>query len=60
MIGLDSQVARLERAARKRKFARLLCMRAGWLADEEQPNIVEASMCKAVAAQVGLHEQGQG
>jgi acyl-CoA dehydrogenase len=44
---------RLERAARKLKAARLLCLRAGWLADEEQPNIVEASMCKAIAAQVG-------
>jgi acyl-CoA dehydrogenase len=44
---------RLERAARKLKMARLLCLRAGWLADEERPNIVEASMSKAVAAQVG-------
>jgi acyl-CoA dehydrogenase len=44
---------RLERAARKLKQARLLCLRAGWLADCEQPNILEASMCKAVAAQVG-------
>jgi acyl-CoA dehydrogenase len=44
---------RLERAARKLKLARLLCLRAGWLADEERPNMVEASMSKAVAAQVG-------
>jgi acyl-CoA dehydrogenase len=44
---------RLERAARKLKSARLLCLKAGWLADQEQPNIVEASMSKLVAAQVG-------
>jgi acyl-CoA dehydrogenase len=44
---------RLERAARKLKLARLLCLRAGWLADEEQPNIVEASMSKTVAADIG-------
>jgi acyl-CoA dehydrogenase len=44
---------RLERAARKLRMARLLCLRAGWLADEERTNIVEASMCKAVAAEVG-------
>jgi acyl-CoA dehydrogenase len=44
---------RLERAARKLKLARLLCLRAGWLADREAPNIVEASMSKLVAAQVG-------
>jgi acyl-CoA dehydrogenase len=44
---------RLERSARKLKLARLLCLRAGWLADEQKPNIVEASMSKAVAAEVG-------
>jgi acyl-CoA dehydrogenase len=44
---------RLEQAQRKLKLARLLCLRAGWLADEQRPNIVEASMSKAVAAQVG-------
>jgi acyl-CoA dehydrogenase len=50
----DSRVRdRLERAARKLKQSRLLCLRAGWLADQERPNIVEASMCKAIAAQVG-------
>jgi acyl-CoA dehydrogenase len=45
---------RLELAARKLKMARLLCLRAGWLADEQRPNIVEASMSKAIGAQVGL------
>jgi acyl-CoA dehydrogenase len=44
---------RLEQAARKLKMARLLCLKAGWLADRERPNMVEASMCKTVAAQVG-------
>jgi acyl-CoA dehydrogenase len=44
---------RLEQAQRKLKLARLLCLRAGWLADEQRPNILEASMSKAVAAQVG-------
>jgi acyl-CoA dehydrogenase len=41
---------RLEHMARKLRMARLMCLRAGWLADHERPNIVEASMCKAVAA----------
>ena len=43
---------RLERIARKIRMARLLCLRAGWLADQQRPNIVEASMSKAVAAGV--------
>ena len=44
---------RLEAMARKLRMARLVCLRAGWLADREQPNLVEASMSKALAAQVG-------
>jgi len=51
---------RLERSARKLKLARLLCLRAGWLADRERPNIVEASMSKAVAAQVGQEATSLG
>ncbi len=52
MLG-DARVRdRLERAARRLKVARLLCLRAGWLADEQKPNIVEASMSKAVGATV--------
>jgi acyl-CoA dehydrogenase len=43
---------RLEHMARKLRMARLMCLKAGWLADQERPNIVEASMCKAVAAAV--------
>ena len=43
---------RLEQSARGLRMARLLCLRAGWLADAARPNLVEASMCKAFAAQV--------
>ena len=43
---------RLEWCARKLRMARLACLRAGWLADRAQPNIVEASMSKALAATV--------
>ncbi len=43
---------RLEQMARKLRMARLMCLRAGWLADQERPNVLEASMCKAVAASV--------
>jgi len=51
---------RLELATRKLKMARLLCLRAGWLADEQRSNIVEASMSKAIAAQVGLDATSLG
>jgi len=51
---------RLERAARKLKTARLLCLKAGWLADEQRPNIVEASMSKAMGAQVGMEVASLG
>jgi acyl-CoA dehydrogenase len=51
---------RLERVARKLKMARLLCLRAGWLADQERPNIVEASMSKAIGAQVGQEATSLG
>jgi acyl-CoA dehydrogenase len=51
---------RLERAARKLGKARLLCLKAGWLADRQQPNIVEASMSKAVAADVGMEVTSLG
>ncbi|OUS10414.1 acyl-CoA dehydrogenase [Gammaproteobacteria bacterium 53_120_T64] len=46
----DSRVRdRLERVTRKLRVARLLCLKAAWLADNQRPNIVEASMSKAVA-----------
>ena len=51
---------RLETAARKLRMARLLCLRAGWLADRQQPNMVEASMCKAVAAGVAQQAASLG
>lgn len=43
---------RLELAARKLRMARLVCLKAGFLADAGRPNIVEASMSKAMAAGV--------
>jgi acyl-CoA dehydrogenase len=51
---------RLEHMARKLRMARLLCLKAGWLADEARPNILEASMCKAVAAQVAQEAAALG
>jgi len=51
---------RLETAARKLRMARLLCLRAGWLADRQRPNMVEASMCKAVAAGVAQQAASLG
>lgn len=40
---------RLERIRRSLRAARLLCWRAAWLADHSRPNVLEASMAKAVA-----------
>ncbi len=51
---------RLEHMTRKLRMARLLCLRAGWLADQERPNVIEASMCKAVAAGVALEATALG
>jgi acyl-CoA dehydrogenase len=45
---------RLERTRRKLRVARLLCWRAAWLADQQQPNMVEASMAKAHAPAAAL------
>jgi acyl-CoA dehydrogenase len=45
---------RLERIRRKLRAARLLCWRAAWLADHRRPNMLEASMAKAVAPAVAL------
>jgi acyl-CoA dehydrogenase len=38
---------KLARMARKIEIGRLLCWRAAWMADMEQPNEIEASMAKA-------------
>jgi len=51
---------RLEQSARKLRMARLVCLRAGWLADRQQPNIVEASMAKAMAATVAYDAASLG
>lgn len=51
---------RLEAMARKLRMARLVCLRAGWLADRQRPNIVEASMSKAMAAGVAQEVTGLG
>jgi len=45
---------RLERIRRKLRSARLLCWRAAWLADHGRPNMLEASMAKAVAPAAAL------
>jgi acyl-CoA dehydrogenase len=51
---------RLERMRRKLRAARLLCWRAAWLADRRRPNIVEASMAKAVAPAVAFEAAAAG
>jgi acyl-CoA dehydrogenase len=51
---------RLERSRRKLRAARLLCWRAAWLADHQRPNMVEASLCKAVAPAVALEAASAG
>ena len=51
---------RLERIARKLRMARLLCLKAVWLADHERPNQLEASMCKALAPAVAYEAASLG
>ncbi|MGH0028867.1 MAG: acyl-CoA dehydrogenase family protein [Myxococcota bacterium] len=51
---------RLEAMARKLRMARLVCLRAGSLADQARPNIVEASMSKALAAGVAQQATALG
>jgi acyl-CoA dehydrogenase len=45
---------RLECMRRRLRAALLLCWRAAWLADRERPNMVEASMAKALAPAVAM------
>jgi acyl-CoA dehydrogenase len=52
LLGLERVRDRIECMARKTRMARLVCLRAGWLADQRRGNIVEASMSKAMAAEV--------
>ena len=49
---------KLARMARKIEAGRLLCWRAAYLADLEQPNEIEASMAKAFAA--GMAQEATG
>jgi acyl-CoA dehydrogenase len=51
---------RLEYIARKLRGARLLYLRAGWLADQQRANVVEASMSKAIAAEVAQRAAALG
>lgn len=51
---------RLECMSRKLRMARLLYLKAGWLAEHERPNILEASMCKAEAAGVAQQATALG
>ncbi|MEX0941047.1 MAG: acyl-CoA dehydrogenase family protein [Pseudomonadales bacterium] len=51
---------RLETMRRKIRSAWLMCLRAAWLADREEENIVEASMCKATAAEVAMQVTSLG
>lgn len=51
---------RLERIHRKLRVARLFCWRAAWLADQQQPNMVEASMAKAHAPTAALEAASLG
>ena len=52
MLGDDRTRDRIEAISRKVRKARMVCLKAGWLADLERPNIIEASMSKALAAQI--------
>jgi acyl-CoA dehydrogenase len=51
---------RLERIRRRLRLARLLCWRAAWLADLRRPNMLEASMAKAVAPAAALEAASFG
>jgi acyl-CoA dehydrogenase len=51
---------RLERVRRRLRVARLLCWRAAWLADHARPNMLEASMSKAVAPSVAFEAASLG
>ena len=51
---------RIEAISRRVRKARLVCLKAGWLADQQRPNIVEASMSKALAAQIAQESTSMG
>jgi acyl-CoA dehydrogenase len=52
LLGRDRVRDRIEAMARKVRKARFVCLRAGWLADRQRSNMVEASMAKALSAQI--------
>jgi acyl-CoA dehydrogenase len=51
---------RLEAMARKVRSARLVCLRACWLVEQRRSNVMEASMAKALGAQVAQQAAGLG
>jgi len=51
---------RLERMRRRTRTAWLMCLKAAWLADRGEPNMVEASMSKATAAEVAMETASLG
>jgi acyl-CoA dehydrogenase len=51
---------RLERMRRRIRTAWLMCLRAAWLADQGTPNMLEASMSKATAAEVAMEAASLG
>jgi acyl-CoA dehydrogenase len=52
MSALEAELLRMEADW---DAARLLVLRAAWMADNGEPNSLEASMCKAKAGRVGNH-----
>ena len=60
LLGRDRVRDRIEAISRKVRKASLVCLKAGWLADLERPNIVEASMSKALAAQIAQESASLG
>tara|TARA_R110000823_G_scaffold307678_5_gene430966 strand:+ start:222 stop:1424 length:1203 start_codon:yes stop_codon:yes gene_type:complete len=52
-INLSAVEAELVRMEAEWNAARLLVLKAAWMADNKQPNSMEASMCKAKAGRVG-------
>jgi acyl-CoA dehydrogenase len=52
MTAMEAELVRMEADW---DAARLLVLRAAWMADNGEPNSLEASMCKAKAGRVGNH-----
>jgi len=60
LLGRERVRDRIETMVRKLRAARLVCLRACWLADQQRGNVVEASMAKALGAQVCQQATGLG